>query len=1691
MLFAGLAFSADLCLPRHKAVGGRTSAAKAVGGRNRLLSAGPTQQSRPLPPTAQGRGGANPAAVRGPHPLVGWGSKRLTKAATTAFLFMMLGITSALANFRADAEALLRAPHRLSGTEEYAAAADHVEKRLREIGIETIVVQEFPSLQTEVRRCELTAGGRTIPLVPGRPDAILPPVSPPEGLTGELVDIGDGSDEQLNRVPVRDRIVVMDYNAGMQWLKAFRLGARAVIFVGGENGDSFHHHYLRSNANLPRFYYDGARGELPLGGTATIHSEITWKRTTGRNVIAFLPGTDPVFELGLEEVIVVGANLDTFGEFPRLAPGARAAANCAGLLRLAEIFQDNRPKRHVVLAFFDNQARSHEGVVQFYWALESNDRYREATLKARTATWAEETDFLGQVEKIVSTPDPLAHLGEAGGRRLGERIRDQARDMALELRSELMDLRKQVNALRTEVEVVDEQAVAAVQAEVDAFQAEFDRWNDLRRALSRNRPVDPELRDLLDRVLAAVRQEIALRQNELVAEKRMLDSAAELNRLLAERWITLHVSLLLGDSTERWGVLIGGDSEIRNRDKDHPGLYGRVQQSFLRAYNRLAETGRTPEFFELASVDSALAQPRLLWAADGLIHGGEIAGRYGIYNIVLGTMHETLPREGTPADTLDRLDLDSVERNIGEIGRIMAAVGDQEAQLGDLKPAAGADEAVADQRGLSLRRVIPSDYSYITPRFRNDTAEGAMTMGRHRGSSIPNLPVAGAVVMVNIETPWNRIYWPHNKFPAFDPFLLGMSDQNGTYAFGGLPKEDSGSQPTAFAARFDERGTVVEVSDMGSTDTLRTRINMLNARPGFYLMPPRFWPDAATVFDAIGNANLGGDSSERGNVRTVDGAVTFFIEDKVSQAKIFGEKSAVGLNNGGPAAAGDDAAGGDMRESLGKGFPITGNWLGILPSFQGAGDLWRLNETRLSLLRSKDILNSSIEELHGRAQDLIAAADEDDRPLYAESLAAAALLSSQPVYESSRSIMDDLVTAVLILLALCIPFAFALERLLIGSSIIYKQVIWFVVFFLVTFVVLYLSHPAFAVAQTPIIIFLGFTVVVLSSLVIFIIMQKFETELKAMQGMTNTIHVADISRFNTVMAAMSMGISTMRRRPLRTALTAITIVLLTFTILVFASFDTQRGIVRLFTAPSPGYTGVLYHPPSWGTVNPDFVELVKARWGGVSDAAVRHWVCPEFPKDPDFVVGLADGSNPVTLKGILGIDPLELRHREDLRDLLGIDDPDAIRERVFMTEAVAELLGVEPGDRVIVKGIPLEVGALIDSTRFTALVDMDNTSIIPIDYAQMQETGAKSTGAADDLLTQQVNWANLPTDSVVVMSDEHCARAGGKVSVIHLYTRDAADAERIAGEYARMMDRTPVMATRQDGVYRHVLGTVVEASGAGDLLFPVLLGALVIFGTMLGSVADREKEIYTFSALGLAPPHVASLFFSEALVYSVLGGMGGYLIAQGSMKILTVLAAFGWVQVPEINYSSTNAIVTILIVMATVLVSAIYPAIKASKSANPGLLRSWRPPPPQGDIHEITFPFTVSAYDLTGVVSFLQEHFEHFSDTGLGAFMARDTRMVRHDDGALGLEASLALAPFDLGVTERFELRSAPSEIEGIDEVKIRLTRRSGQPGDWVRLNRNLFDDLRTQFLLWRSIPKEAMEHYRQQTLVHLKKNDV
>ena len=79
--------------------------------------------------------------------------------------------------------------------------------------------------------------------------------------------------------------------------------------------------------------------------------------------------------------------------------------------------------------------------------------------------------------------------------------------------------------------------------------------------------------------------------------------------------------------------------------------------------------------------------------------------------------------------------------------------------------------------------------------------------------------------------------------------------------------------------------------------------------------------------------------------------------------------------------------------------------------------------------------------------------------------------------------------------------------------------------------------------------------------------RKLQAEIKKVQGLATTVHSTDVSRLSTTMAAVNMGISTMRRRPLRTLLTAVTVVLLTFTILTFASFGSKWDVGKTYQGP--------------------------------------------------------------------------------------------------------------------------------------------------------------------------------------------------------------------------------------------------------------------------------------------------------------------------------------------------------------------------------------------------------------------------------------------------------------------------------------------------------------------------------------------
>jgi hypothetical protein len=1533
--------------------------------------------------------------------------------------------------FRADVLALTTGDHRLTGSPEYRRAADYVEQRLRRIGVYEVLTEEFRGVRNVVKRCEMTLensppdarqAGRRLDLLPMRANGLMLPVTPAEGITGPIYCAGMGRIEDYGRRPPTGAIVVLDYNAGLAWLDAFRMGAKAVVFVRSRPTVAWAAHSIDNHANLPRFYYPGPASDLPDGAQATIHSEVVWDSADGRNVFAFLKGTAPTFEMEKEECLILAANLDSFGEVPERSPGARGAANAAALLQIAEYLKAHRPRRHVLLAFFDGQAQGHAGSRAFYQALEPTDK--EGGLEQRESSWNEETKFLDELAEAAKSQDPFTRA--PGGPELFLRLKEKASWHANTLTMDLAEWREtaaQPSTGPSEAEALRGRIAEAEQEKVG--------WNALLRRLTRRSSVEA-VRPQLTQVYKEVGEDMEARRAELAADRRALDVDRRLQELLGKAWISLHLSLLLGDRTPRWGLIVGGDSRLHS-DGDKAGFYDRILAAALTAARESKVRG-----FETASADLSFPQTRALFAAPRMVHSSEIAGQLGIFNAVLGTVQENLRLEGTPDDVPAALDLDRIETQAQEVA-VFA-------------------KSLADCNELSALRVIVPNYQYFPAYFGSDhRPHGPMIMSRAPGSAVADHPLNGAMVEIWLDRQEQFSPDPRQAY-AFNNAILIYTNRNGAYPFGPVRSQASEMSLQAFAASFDERGQLVQASTLHSgwdSPLPLERMETFAARHGCRVLTARALatdPVApriqALVMDARSDSPLDPEHAWTG---TRAESVGWFCEQKVRAIELFGLRSVVALN-------GPKAPPADVTE-------------------RSAEDLSRLDQERLQALRSRGVTDHALEELHGRSEDLFREAGRQKLVVAAEALRASSFMAGGSVYTEVRASLDDLVRAVLILLGLAVPFAFTLERLLIGATSIYRQIMWFGLFFVGTFLLLFFTHPAFAISNSSIIIFLGFVVLVLSIVVITIIMRKFETELKALRGMTTTVHSADVSRFGTVMAAMSMGVSTMRRRPLRTVLTAVTILLLTFTILCFASFGTELGVIRLRLGPLASYAAALVHDVNWETLDPSLLEVLRGQWPD-AEVCPRYWLTRTTDDEPQWTLTRGDGTHPTPLLGVLGLSGAELRHRADLQTLLGQRPPSDV-PLVWISRGMAAQLGVTAGQQVILSGQRLEVGPLLDSAQLSVVEDMDESSILPVDFRQPRSSPPPATPEAM-LMPPKESWSSLPVDSTAIISTRTAQALGATLRAVHLYVSDPARAAFLADDLAAMIP-FPISATREDGVYRHLLGPKLKASGAADLFFPLLLGGLVIFGAMLGSVADREREIYSFSALGLAPAHVAGLFFAEAMVYSFLGGLGGYLLAQGMVKVLTFLAGYGLVRRPEMNYSSGNAVIAILIVMGTVLLSALYPAIRASRSANPGILRAWRPPRPKGDRCDIVFPFTISDRDVEGVISFLKEHFDNFGDTGLGVFIARDTRVLRPDKGRPILTSAVSLAPFDLGVAQTVELSTRPSEIADIDEVALVLVRQSGEPKDWERLNKLFLDDLRKQFLIWRTLSPETMESYRRQ----------
>ncbi len=784
------------------------------------------------------------------------------------------------------------------------------------------------------------------------------------------------------------------------------------------------------------------------------------------------------------------------------------------------------------------------------------------------------------------------------------------------------------------------------------------------------------------------------------------------------------------------------------------------------------------------------------------------------------------------------------------------------------------------------------------------------------------------------------------------------------------------------------------------------------------------------------------------------------------------------------------------EESEGKGFLIKKPGSIIDSSFQAASDTIHLNKFRMKNFERYGITNDRLQELHQEATAYLEKAKEArekrDWENFVKYSRAASGVESR-AYPDVKGTANDVVKGLIFYFLLLLPFAYFSERLFFGFPDIKKQIAGVFAIFLLVYFIMRLVHPGFKLTNAPEMILLAFIALALSFIVLSIVTSKFEELMDKAKKERAKVYETDVGRIAATGAAFGLGIANMKRRKLRTTLTAITLILLTFTVLSFTSI---KSYLRFNQIPRPNkalYEGALIRDRTWSPLEEPVYDYVRAEFKDKAIVSPRAWYISKKLGQSTFIKVKNKGISTYTY-GLLGLTPRERRitHLDDYL-LAGRWFKEGEKNVCILPDAMANLLKIKRdeiatasprNDTIEVFGQKLKVIGIIDSKRMEELKDLDNESITPVNFSSM---AAKSLDKMKQEKTAKVggkgkieSFTHLETGNVLLVPYEFVIENKGTIQSIAVKFHPEVDSKKSIEDFVSRLALTLFAGIKGKVSVYSSLG-MTSFSGIANLFVPILIAALIVLNTMLGAVYERIKEIGTYSSVGLAPVHIGALFMAESCVYAILGAVAGYLLGQVVTKFLMARHLLAGL---TLNYSSLSAVMATIIVIAVVLLSTIYPARKASQMAVPDVTRKWVLPKPKGDDWEFDFPFTVSEIEVLGLCTFLREYFSSYGEESIGTFYTKGVELSTLDTAkgkAYLVEATIWLAPFDLGVSQELKFSTTPMGKFNFYTIQLSLKRLSGETTAWVRLNRRFLDTIRKQFLVWRTVSPKIKSEYKKQ----------
>ncbi|MDA1139642.1 MAG: ABC transporter permease [Planctomycetota bacterium] len=1546
-----------------------------------------------------------------------------------------------------------------------------------------------------------------------------------------LVYLGWGLPRDLDKlkgVELNGTIAVMDFQCGDNWQRFLRFGIRGFIFIGADNywyQDAILKVY-NTEVSVPRFFIDKVAGEKlrealvqAQGTLAHIKAEPSvWKNVELRDLWVVIPGANEEME---KDTFVFVAPIDANCIVPSMAHGAQNGTSLFLLMRMLDHFKKNPPARSVILAAVNAHTHHFVGERMLSWHLLAPQTIIEEVRNILASRIRQQKMFKEQFSRLHFKPETL----DTDDTVLEEfrTLEDTSTGKRVKVKGPLQDVaRRKYN--KTKTDLADLVLMSLPEAEKEKRTEEINMRKaqylkvlklfnkislveklTLRTLIEDDSKLPAKVPDslhslaLLKSYLSEVQQEFTL-WNELNLRDLQIDQEnGAVRDLVTGKSISMVITLDLmwrgkgvgfcsynrhapGDWARQFGTwttevarkMVNGEAEVdaASANEKDKGETGEVEQYGL-LFNTMTSYGGLPEnhYFGLDLFSSipyfqAAQQTPALSFRSVYTDGGNAF---------------------TPIDTIGNLDHKAVSEGLNFLPEYFRAV--------------LAQKELTDSTELPRPSASFASWSINLEALKKDEFSPKPT---------PDLRVSDSVT----------ILYPNRKGTLIDPIIAGdvtniylsmTDDRASTFIYGireGTKYGGFGPIPSA-AFQFDEtfthvlhtvdRGAIQETFKSDVYETSSKILPMFRAEeyPIYDRADPSLVSAGTIMMSAIkpisgrrdslprklGASGIGTES--KSTLPTTSGPAAIYVEykdvaEKREPLKLMTAQQILAINA-------------TEKEPEGIGFSSPEE---LSPDFiaQAVDDMAILNKYRASKMSgvTNKLIDDFIAEGDEAIRDLKKAKGEKDHLEYLVQLYRAVGAESK-AYSQLRAINSDMLKAIVFFMGLMLPFCFFTQKLLFNFVKLEMQILAFAGLFILTYLVFRFIHPAFKIALTPEAIFVAFVLGAIGIFVTLIMHNRFDGEM-TMLFRSYTLQTGEASTATAGQQAMLIGVNNMKRRRIRTSLTTGTIVLVTFTMLAFSSLSKVSKPTLIRKAEQTPYTGILYQWP--GNLGMDEISLriFLEMFEGRAETVIRRWLMPTGGDRKSSYHMRVDASNGEMAKVLtaLGLQTNEDEFIAKIPILKGgrFFSADDAPEIILPTEVAAalKLSAADVGKaKVSLLGEELTVVGILDEEQFRYIKDLNRKSLFPI----LPEE--KAAGSADETSETEgeddSGVAYVDPSEMVLLPVDIAFSLGALPYSVSIKFEDKAPLWDILTEVLTVTQAKLYLGSREGfaigdkgkirtapGIYYVGSSFSTSIGGLERLIIPLLIAGTIVLNTMLGSVYERRNEIAVYNAIGLNPTNIATFFLAEAFVYGVIGAVGGYLIGQ----VLAIgLKEFGLVTDINLNFSSLIVVYVITFTIGLVLVSTIYPAYVATRAAVPSGKRKWSLPAHDGQTMQVVFPFIYQPNLVAGMMVYLDEFFGRFTEASLGdqitTFLDKSVGEDEAGRPTYHLLFEVALAPYDLGVTQTVEFNATFDDVVQSYRVHMTTNRVSGQDSNWVTTNMPFLERLRRQLLQWRNL--DATEH--------------